>query len=216
MGVDPDLALGTSSLTDWEAEVAVQQNRWRSCYEVGALTVWEIQSQISTLVLVALVAVLPIWTVLPIMITWALIATVAYSVGRRKGLPDVLEAEWPISAPSRTEWRRLVGVAALALVKAWLAGLQPFIYARICRRVLLQPVRTWWSQVQRVIVLCAGLTLFGVTTAHHLLRLAALPERRAFRLLLVGPFLNVPYRVLLSALVINMLSELMDGPGLFW
>lgn len=48
---------------------------------------WELQSQIATVVLVALVALASLSITLGVMIAWSLLATVVYFVARRRGLP---------------------------------------------------------------------------------------------------------------------------------
>jgi len=85
-------------------------------------------------------------------------------------------------------------------VRVWLAGFQAFVFSRASRRVLTGRRRAR-NRLVRVGLLGVGLTLFGVTTAEHLLRRAGYRGDHLLRLCLIGPFLNVPYRTFLSAAV---------------
>ena len=98
---------------------------------------------------------------------------------------------------------RWLGKIGASIVRVWMVGLQAFVYSRTAGRVLLQPARCWRTRLTRIAVLGVGLTLFGVAAAHHMLAKAGLPEDRVLKLSFIGPFLNVPYRILLSAIVVN-------------
>jgi hypothetical protein len=127
-------------------------------------------------------------------------------------MPDLLEAHRASSERGTRRRLSLVGTAGMAVVKAWLAGVQPFVYSRTVCRLLSKPVTGRRVRVVRGAVLLVGLTLFGVTTAHHMLRRAGYSERRIFQLSLAGSFLNVPYRIVLSAAVLNLLTNAVRLP----
>ncbi|HLF77933.1 MAG TPA: hypothetical protein VJB57_10635 [Dehalococcoidia bacterium] len=158
---------------------------------------WEAQSQVASVAFVALVAFGSIWLALPVMLSWALIATLVYSTARSKGCPDILERDRP--EPRATTSGRLRR-AICSVFKIWCAGFQAFVFTR-ASRVLVRRRRCAWHRLTRFGVLAVGLTLFGVSTTEHLLRNAGYRGSTLLQLSLLGPFLNVPYRTLLSAAV---------------
>ena len=195
-------------LSGWEEEEARSRAlRMGNLYKIGFVTAWEIQSQLATVTLIALVAFLPLWFAVVPMLLWSLVATGLYYASRRRGLPDLFEAGRRPKA-GRASWPAMLFSTLLSAVKAWLAGVQPFIYSRTFCRVLVHPGRSIATRTARMAVLGVGLTLFGVTAAHHMLRKAGLPEDKVLRLSFVGPFLNVPYRLLLSAALINAVQAM--------
>jgi hypothetical protein len=193
---------------DWQTSVETLAEPRRGLYELGFVTLWELQSQLATIVLLALVAFAPIIVTLGVMISWSLLATCVYFHGRQRGLPDLLETTWnrPPLAPG--QWCGWAAKTGFSLVKAWLAGVQPFLYSRTFARILARPANCWRMRLAHGVVLSVALTLFGVTAAHHMLRKAGLPDRRVLQLSYVGSFLNVPYRILLSAIVVNAVLQL--------
>jgi hypothetical protein len=195
--------LGGGQPLGWEEEARVLPQRISEFYQLGFLTIWEIQSQLATLVLVGLVAFVSLWLALATMIIWSLVATGVYYAGRRRGLPDMFESDLSRPRAGHGMWLRWLGKTAAIAVRVWFAGLQAFVYSRTVGRVLLRPARCWRTRAAHTAILSVGLTLFGVAAAHHMLRKAGLPENRVLQLSFVGPFLNVPYRILLSAIVVN-------------
>lgn len=177
---------------------------WRS---VGFLGVWEAQSQVSTFVLVALSALLPVWLAFVPMLVWSLAATFVYYHARERGVPDLLETAQPAAARQRHRPLSLARSLGVSAVKVWLAGAQSVVYARTCCRVLGKPT-AGWRRLARFGVLGVGLTMFGVSTSQHVLRRAGYRGADLLRLGFVGSCLNVPYRVLLSALFIDLVRRL--------
>lgn len=168
---------------------------------------WEVQSQISTLVLVTLVAFVSIWLALATMFVWSLIATVAYCYAREKGLPDLVTLQRPKAGNGASKYLRH---AAGSAVKVWFIGLHNLVFARLASGALNGlPCRS--TRCRRLAVLGLGMTLFGVTTAEHLLRRAGFSGNALVRRGLVGPFLNVPYRIFLSAAVMHGVLKLVDS-----
>jgi hypothetical protein len=172
-------------------------------HKAAFLVGWEVQSHLSSITLIALVAFTSIWVALPVMLVWSMIATVAYCHAREHGYPSLLaEEEWRPTASGAASF------AARSAVKAWFAGFHAFAYARIATS-LLSPARSGLrARLTRIAVLVLGMTLFGVSAAEHLLRRAGYQGRRLMQLGLLGPVLNVPYRVLLSAMVLHAASSL--------
>jgi hypothetical protein len=196
--------------SEWHRETT---ERLRQSFTgAGLVAVWEVQSQLATVALVGLLATVSVVPALVIMLCWSFIACAAYCYTRRNGMPDLLEAHRASSERGTRRRLSLVGTAGMAVVKAWLAGVQPFVYSRTVCRLLSKPVTGWRVRVVRSAVLLVGLTLFGVTTAHHMLRRAGYSERRIFQLSLAGSFLNVPYRIVLSAAVLNLLTNAVRLP----
>ena len=171
-------------------------------HEIGFAAVWEVQSQIATVALVTLLAFVSIWTTLIIMLAWSLLATMVYLYGRSRGLPDLME----ISRPKewrRSSWFTRIKATVVTGVKAWLAGVQAFLYSHACSRVILSRGGSRPMQAARYAALGVGLTLFGVTAAHHILRKAGYSGSQVLHLGFLGSFLNVPYRILLGGVMVN-------------
>lgn len=174
--------------------------------DAAFLVGWEVQSQIATLVLVGLVAFVSIWAAMATMLVWSLLATIAYCYAREHGLPDLVTIQKPkTSAGVGCFVRHAAGSA----VKVWFVGLHNLVFARLAGGFLGGGSR--FAKRRRIAVLSLGMTLFGVTTAEHLLRRSGLSGTPLLRFGLVGPFLNVPYRIFLSAAVMHGVIELMNS-----
>lgn len=190
---------------EFEAGGNVQHSR--PFQDVGFLGLWEIQSQVATVAFFLLLTFLPIWAVIACMVAWSLIATVVYYRARQRGLPDLLETRWEAPPVREGGWSRWFGATGLSMAKAWMAGVQPFIYTRVAGPILSRPVMCWRGRLARVAIVAVGCTLFGASTAHHLIQRAGVPRASVLRYSLIGPFLNVPYRVLLGALVLHVIVQ---------
>src|SRR6185436_4429392 len=116
--------LGISAV-EIELAVAIQEPPvWRG---VGMVAAWEAQSQLATMVMVALVAMVSAWWAFGIMLAWSLVATVVYYHARKRGLPDLLERRIaPEEAYERGLAVSLVSAAGSA-AKVWLVGVQAFV-----------------------------------------------------------------------------------------
>ncbi len=171
----------------------------------GAFVVgWEVQSQIAALLLVTLVAFVSIWIALATMLVWSLVATFVYCYARERGLPDLVTVQRPKTGHGRSAFIRH---AAGSAVKVWFVGLHNLVFARLaCGALSGLPCRS--TRWRRLAVLGLGMTLFGVTTAEHLLRRAGFSEVSLLRRGLIGPFLNVPYRIFLSAALMHGVIQL--------
>jgi hypothetical protein len=168
---------------------------------------WEVQSQIATLILVSLVAFVSLWAALATMLVWSLVATVAYCHARERGLPDLVTVQKPRTGGGKGAFLRH---AAGSAVKVWFVGLHNLVFARLAGGALGGlPCRT--RRWRRLAVLSVGMTLFGVTTAEHLLRRAGFSGGSLLRFGLIGPFLNVPYRIFLSAAAMHGVMEIIDS-----
>lgn len=165
---------------------------------------WEGQSQVASLAYIGLVAFSSIWVALATMLVWSLVATVFFCAARERGYPNILTSKMP----ARRTGSHLAWFAMSSVGRAWLAGFHAFIFAR-CSSFLLTDFESACRvrRFMRLPVLAVGLTMFGVSTAEHLLRSAGYTGARLTRLGLIGPFLNVPYRVLLSAAVIALVKD---------
>jgi len=165
--------------------------------EAAFCLAWEAQSQIATVAYVALTGFGSVWVALPIMLVWSLISTIVYCFARRKGAPDLLTVE--VRGQDQRRGFNL-RTATASFAKVWMVGFQAFAFTHASGRLLeLKGSRCPKRRVVRVALLGVGLTLFGVSSAEHLLRRAGFEGSRLVKLSLIGPFLNVPYRVLLSA-----------------
>jgi hypothetical protein len=174
---------------------------------LGFLAAWKIQSQMATTATVGLATLVSIWAALAVMLVWSCLATFAYYRGREWGVPDLLSKQPLAAETGAAPWLTRIRGAAILVLKALLAGIQPFIFSRTCCRVLAKPAIGWRTRMARIAVLGFGLTLFGVTNSHHMLREAGYPDDKALRISLFGSLLNVSYRVCLSAILFHGASE---------
>ena len=185
------------------------RRRWKDGAFVAG---WELQSQLSSVVLVGFAQFGTAIIAIPVMLAWSLVTTLVFHRARMCGRPDLLE---------RTSWgtrSRALHVRFLSttwsMLKAWLAGIQAFFYTRVFRCVIQNNGRCLHERASKVTVLGFGLTVFGVPTAHHLLRKAGYEHGALLRLGLLAVCLNVPFRVFASAYVVNVTTGLIDVPML--
>ena len=149
---------------------------------------------------------------IPIMLLWSLVTTFVFHHARLSGRPDLLE---------RTSWgtrSRVLHVKVLStawsMLKAWLAGIQAFIYSRIFRTVIASEGRCIRSRLSKITVLGVGITIFGVPTAHHLLRKAGYERGKLLRMGFLAACLNVPFRVMLSGILFHFIFSFVNPPVL--
>jgi hypothetical protein len=124
-------------------------------------------------------------------------------------LPDLLEPPYVDGAGARG---RLAATSRWALgsaAQAAITGVQAFIFAGLARGVVGGHALSPAQRAQRIVVLGAGLTFFGVRTVEHVLRNAGYRDRRLLHLSLLGPFLNVPYRAWVSATLVHLAENLL-------
>ena len=177
---------------------------WRKAAFIG---VWEGQSHLASLAYVGLVAFASIWVALGAMLVWSLIATVAFCTARERGYPNLLSS---VNAPRRGA-SNIISYAALSLLRAWLAGMNAFIYSRCSGSLITARSGSCRARrLARVGALAVGLTLFGASSAEHLLRTAGYTGKRLVRMSLIGPFLHVPYRVMVSAAVVALVTDALE------
>lgn len=166
----------------WIKETAIWVKKlWR---EMRFLALWEIQSRFSTLTTFILVATVGWWT-LPIMLIWALTATLVYEWLLSKGQPDLME----MGKPGFTGW--IVGLLAFIFV-----GWRQVLYTHSVTRYGLNPGESRVKGLIRKILLGIGLVLFGVVPTHHLLKKAGYSKREIVWGNLAGRFLNVAFQIL--------------------
>jgi hypothetical protein len=204
LGLDVDLALQGPPI---EAEVR-ERLKTSFVHEVGFVAAWKIQSSLATVAFIAFVALIHLGFALMIMMAWSLLATLIYHRARLMGLPDLFENSRVTTSGGKGWYMRAI-TTVLTLAKAFVVGVQPFIY---CRTVgcLLRPAGSLPARAVRSAVLWAGLTLFGVTATHHLLSKAGYSGGRLLNLSYVGTALNVPYRMLVSAVLVNAFAGIIS------
>lgn len=203
-------SLGIDRL-DWEQEA---QNRTTSLrMDLGFAAVWEAQSQLASLILVALVAFAPLYVTLAVMLSWSLIATAVYYSARRRGAPDLLQLKvgWKVEAENGKAWATRLRHPLSSAFRLWIMGFQAFLFSRALCPLLREPAQSHPTRIFRLLIFTTGFWFLGVTSAHHMLASAGYKEGKLLRLSLIGPFLNVPYRVLLSAIVISALMGTADA-----
>jgi hypothetical protein len=167
---------------------------------------WEVQSQVASLAFLMLVAFAPLGLALGAMIVWSILATVCYYRAREAGYPDLFARD-SLSMASSTDFVRTAG---FSIFKAWLVGFQAFASARAVHPLLSGKNRTFPARLLRFPALALGLTLFGVSAGEHLLRTSGISGGRLLRMGLLAPFLNVPYRILVSAAVVHAAMGLLN------
>jgi hypothetical protein len=174
-------------------------------HKAAFILIWEGQSQASAIAYVGLVAFGPLWLAFGVMLAWSLVATVVFCAARERGYPNLLTMK---ALPERKINVHAVLDALGAFVRAWLAGLYAFVFARASDAFLAEKRGCCRARtLARYGVLGLGLVFFGVSTAEHLLRAAGYQGRRLLQLSLIGPFLNVPYRVMLSAALVAVVTD---------
>ena len=203
--IEDALTVYTGPRLEYEAVAAAPMVERRLALHAAFIAGWEAQSQVASVAFLALAAFCPLWSVIAVMLAWALIATVVYLLARGRGVPDLLAVEADRRHDCALSQARSLAGGCLRL---WLVGFQAFAFTR-ATRLLLMPGNCIWRRALRTAVLSLGLTLFGVTTAEHLLRRAGFQGSRLTQLSLLGPFLNVPYRALLSAAVTHTAMSLL-------
>ena len=173
-------------------------------HKAAFIVVWEGQGHLSALAYVALVAFTGIWVAFGAMFIWSVLATLLFVAARERGYPNLLTS---MSAPRRKAGH-VAWFAVGSCCRAWLAGVNAFAFTR-CSSVLITQKQGCCRarRFARIGALGIGLTLFGVTAAEHLLRTAGYSGRKLARLTLIGPFLHVPYRVMVSAAVVALFTD---------
>lgn len=193
---------GSTLATVWQL-----RTRWKDGAFIAG---WEVQSQVSSIALIAFARFGSVNSAIVVMLLWSLITTFAFHKARMAGRPDLLErTSWGVSA--RNFQVRLLS-SAWTVFKAWLAGIQAFLYSRLFGSVLRNEARCLRTRLTKATVLGFGLTIFGVPTAHHLLRSAGFRQNTLLRMGFVAAFLNVPFRVVASAFVVNFTASLISVP----
>lgn len=173
----------------------------RSALKLGTLVAcWQVQSKLAALTLLLLVAV-SVWWALLLMLIWSIVATWAYVVARERGVPDILAlTDAGCSRARRT---------GTSLGQIWLVGLNAFVFARAFRPYLERPAHSLPRRAGRLLLIAAGLTVFGVTIAQHLLYHAGFRGSQLLLFGVLGSFLNVPFRVLCGAMTVQLVLAML-------
>jgi hypothetical protein len=173
------------------------------------LALWEIQSQLATIAYVGLVAFTSWYVTLGAMLVWSLTATLLFWHARERGYPNILNS---VKCPRSEAGIKVAWHAVTSVFSAVLGGIHAFVYTRCANSLLNEQPAGRPRRFLRRLVLVVGMTMFGVTVAEQLLRSAGYSGRRLLQLASLGPFLNVPYRVVLSAVFVALLNSTL---GLF-
>jgi hypothetical protein len=194
-------------LPSWRSHPPFHLLKDLSLSDAAFVVGWEIQSQISTIMLVTLIAFISIWAALITMLIWSLIAHFVYVYAREHGLPDLVTVQAPKTDHGPSTFLRH---AAGSAVRVWFVGLHNMVFAHVACSVL-RGGDGFRRRAKRIAILGLGMTLFGVTTAEHLLRRAGFSGPSLRYRGMIGPFLNVPYRIFLGAAVMHGLVHLMHA-----
>jgi hypothetical protein len=158
-------------------------------------------------VLVSLIAFVSIWAALITMLAWSLVAHFLYCAAREHGLPDLVTVQAPKRGGGPSAFLRH---AAGSVIRVWFIGLHNLVFARVACSVL-HGGGGHAARARRFGILGLGMTLFGVTTTEHLLRRAGFSGTSLRLRGIAGPFLNVPYRIFLSAAAMHAVMSIMDN-----
>ena len=167
------------------------------------------QSRLASFTLLAFIAFSSDWLALTVMAVWSLAATLVYFFARAHGAPDLLEIGMKGSS-RRALSSSLIG-AFNSLFRIVLVGPLAFAYTRLLN--LKAPGTCNRRRLCHAAVLGAGLTLFGVTTTHHILRRGGYSGGGLLKLSCLGSLLNVSYRTALSALFLAAVSYVISLSG---
>lgn len=154
----------------------------------------------------SLIAFVSIWAALATMLVWSLIAHFAYVSARERGLPDLIRVQAPKTGHGPSTFLRH---AAGSAVRVWFVGLHNMVFAHVACSVL-RGGNGFTRRAKRIGILGLGMTLFGVTTTEHLLRRAGFSGSSLKYRGMIGPFLNVPYRIFLGAAVMHGVLHLVN------
>lgn len=162
----------------------------KSGREVAFVGFWELQSRLATICLVVLWALIG-WQTLPIMIGWALVATIVYEVAIYMGLESLG------SKPEKAMPNIFVRVLSW-----WLAfGFVPLIYTKFTAWARDH----WNSRAANSSTVAAGLVLFGVIPSRQILIEAGV-TRNLVPISMMGRFANVPFHLLWTKLYLLILA----------
>jgi len=173
-------------------------------------TVWAVQSRLASIALFGLIAFSSVWLTLGLMFAWSIAATFVYFVARSYGAPDLLEIHMPSFNQTRVQ-TSLMGTFS-SVFRICIVRLPAFVFTRLVR--LKAPGHCHRRRFCHGIVLAAGVTLFGVTTTHYLLRKGGFSGSSLLQLSCVGSVLNVSYRTMLNALFIAAFTHFVDFSAL--
>jgi hypothetical protein len=194
---------------DWDRDLGLWLRR-QARSDAGFVTAWAIQARLSGIMLLAILALVSFWVALVVMLAWGIVATIVYFHARERGAPDLIElptrAYHRAGAIGRTMH---VGVRLFGLL---VIGIPALLYTRLAPLADRVPVGGTHSLHIQRISLFFGLTFFGVTTAHHILRRSGYSGSSLLRLSCLGSCLNVGYRVLAGAFVLNLVTHIVTLP----
>jgi hypothetical protein len=206
--VNLDLVVVRESPTLLRRHPLIEKVSTIAWHKAAFVLLWEGQSQVSTVAYLGLVAFGPLWLAFAVMLVWSLIATVFFCAARERGYPNLLTMN---ALPQPQVSAKAAWMVLGTVLRAWITGLNAFLFARASNAFLLEKEGCCRARrLARFGVLGVGLIFFGVTSAEHLLRTSGYQGRRLLQLSLIGPFLNVPYRVLLSAAFVALVTDALN------
>ncbi len=170
---------------------------------------WAAQSRLASIAIFAFIAFSSLWATMAVMLVWSVAATLAYFLARRCGVPDLLESR--LQPASADRLRASATTAISTALRIMLVGPAAFIYTRLIK--LEAPGACPRRRACHAMVLGTGLTLFGVTTTHYVLRKSGLEGGQLLRASFLGSLLNVTYRTLFSAALFAGLTHLLTIAG---
>jgi len=154
----------------------------------------------------SLIALAPIWAGLLLMALWSMATTVIYIWTREHGCPDILEIRLKRAESDPGLSPRAVAASA---VKVWFAGIHVVAFAKLAHPFVHTRRMRLPGRVLRVVLLAAGMTLFGVSTTEHLLRRAGFRGDRLVRFALIGPLVHIPFAFFAGHALFEWLMDLM-------
>jgi len=204
------VSVSTNALALHQRPFTLQSLRTRLNGDLAFSAAWAAQSRLASISLFAFIAFSSLWITMGVMLAWSLAATVVYFVARSYGAPDMLEMR--LEAPQRDHLKASFLRAVSTVLRIAFVGPAAFVYTRLLN--LKAPGACHRRQAQHAIVLATGVTLFGVTTTHYILRKGGFSGAGLLQLSCVGSVLNVTWRTLLSAVMFAGAMDLVRLTGL--
>jgi hypothetical protein len=189
-----------------DSETVALMTAWMKTHAVkdsGFIVGWEIQSQLSRVVLISMMAFVSVWLGALLILGWSLVAAHFYDYYIRRGRPDLLQDHKVEKGPLA---RGLTVYTLVWAIKLVFAGPVHIVLAKGTRFTLATVAGQPYYRLVRALTLLFGSFVGGVTVCHHLLRTSGLSRAQVYWGTLAGRFSNLGYQVLYSAFLIQLIG----------
>jgi hypothetical protein len=189
-----------------ESETVALMTAWmkdHAAKDSGFVLGWELQSQLSRVVLVSMMAFVSVWLGALLILAWSLVAAHVYDYYIRRGRPDLLQDHAVGKGPLA---RGLTIYSLVWAIKLVFAGPVHIVLAKGTRFTLTRVSGQPYYQVVRGLALLVSSFVGGVTVCHHLLRTAGFSRTQVYWGTMAGRLSNLGYQVLYSAFLIHLIG----------